>query len=96
MNISNKNLVSLEGFKGIIDGKHGEIESGELRAGTKEFKIGTMLKEIRAEMGMTQEQIAEYAGLSISYLSAIENNKREPGISTLQKIIEFGFGLRMN
>jgi transcriptional regulator with XRE-family HTH domain len=46
-------------------------------------------------MGMTQEQLAEKVGTTKSYISKIENNLKEARISTLQKIIEFGFGDRL-
>ena len=41
---------------------------------------------------MTQEQLAEKVGTSKSYISKIENNIKEARISTLQKIVERGFG----
>jgi len=46
-------------------------------------------------MGMTQEELAEKVGTTKSYISKIENNLKEVRISTLQKIIELGFGARL-
>lgn len=46
-------------------------------------------------MGMTQEQLAEKVGTTKSYISKIENNIKEARISTLKKIIELGFGGRL-
>jgi transcriptional regulator with XRE-family HTH domain len=46
-------------------------------------------------MGMTQEQLAEKVGTTKSYISKIENNIKEARITTLQKIIELGFGGRL-
>ncbi len=43
-------------------------------------------------MGMTQEQLAKKVGTTKSYISKIENNIKEVRLSTLQKIIELGFG----
>jgi transcriptional regulator with XRE-family HTH domain len=43
-------------------------------------------------MGMTQEQLAEKVGTTKSYISKIENNIKEARISTLQRIVELGFG----
>ncbi len=41
---------------------------------------------------MTQEELALKAGTTKSYISKIENNVKEARISTLQKIVELGFG----
>jgi transcriptional regulator with XRE-family HTH domain len=41
---------------------------------------------------MTQEELAEKVGTTKSYISKIENNIKEARISTLQKIVELGFG----
>ena len=41
---------------------------------------------------MTQEELADKVGTTKSYISKIENNLKEARISTLQKIVELGFG----
>ena len=41
---------------------------------------------------MTQEQLGEKVGTTKSYILKIENNLKEPKISTLQQIVEVGFG----
>jgi transcriptional regulator with XRE-family HTH domain len=51
-----------------------------------------MLQQARLEKGMTQEELAEKVGTTKSYISKIENNIKEARISTLQKIVELGFG----
>lgn len=51
-----------------------------------------MLYEARLEKGLNQEELAEKAGTTKSYISKIENNIKEARISTLQKIIELGLG----
>ncbi|MEP6929872.1 MAG: helix-turn-helix transcriptional regulator, partial [Flavobacterium sp.] len=48
--------------------------------------------EARLQKGMTQEQLAEKAGTTKSYISKIENNVKEARFSTLQKIVEVGLG----
>ena len=55
-------------------------------------KTGKFIAELRKEKGMTQEQLAEKCGTTKSYISRIENNIKEVRISTLQKIVELGFG----
>jgi DNA-binding XRE family transcriptional regulator len=95
MKTKNKNLTTLEAFKEKNYGKRGTKERDELDAGYESFKIGTLIHDTRVEMGMTQEQLAEKVGTSKSYISKIENNMKETRISTLQKIVELGFGGRL-
>lgn len=95
MKAKNKNLMTLEEFKEKNYGKRGTKEREELEAGYEAFKIGALIHDTRIKMGMTQEQLAEKVGTSKSYISKIENNLKEVRISTLQKIIELGFGGRL-
>lgn len=93
MNITkNNNLTTLEEFKEKNYGKRGTKERNELEAGYENFKIGALIHDTRIEMGMTQEQLAQKVGTTKSYISKIENNLKEARISTLQKIVELGFG----
>ncbi len=92
MKTKNKNLMTLEEFKEKNYGKRGTKEREELEAGYKNFKIGALIHDARLEMGMTQEELAEKVGTTKSYISKIENNIKEARISTLQKIVELGFG----
>jgi DNA-binding XRE family transcriptional regulator len=92
MKTKNKNLISLEEFKEKNYGKQGTKERDELEAGYEAFKIGSLIHDTRLEMGMTQEQLADKVGTTKSYISKIENNIKEARISTLQKIVELGFG----
>lgn len=95
MKAKNKNLMTLEEFKDKNYGKLGTKERDELEAGYEAFKIGALIYDTRIKMGMTQEQLAEKVGTTKSYISKIENNVKEARISTLQKIIELGFGGRL-
>jgi DNA-binding XRE family transcriptional regulator len=95
MKQKNKNLITLEEFKEKHYGKRGTKQREELEAGYENFKIGALLQEARLEMGMTQEQLAKKAGTTKSYISKIENDIKEVRISTLQKIIQLGFGGRL-
>ncbi|MEI6434314.1 MAG: helix-turn-helix transcriptional regulator [Bacteroidota bacterium] len=92
MKAKNKNLMTLEEFKEKNYGKIGTKERDELEAGYENFRIGALIHDARIEKGMTQEQLAEKVGTTKSYISKIENNIKEARISTLQKIIELGFG----
>jgi len=92
MKTDHKDLMTLEEFKDKNYGKHGTKERDELEAGYESFKVGALIQGTRIEMGMTQEELAKKAGTTKSYISKIENNIKEARISTLQKIIERGFG----
>lgn len=48
--------------------------------------VGDRIREIREEMQMNQDQLAERAGLSKGFLSDVENNKRNMGSENLLKI----------
>ena len=84
--------MTLEDFKEKNYGKIGTEKRDELEEGYKNFKIGAMLQQARLEKGMTQEELADRVGTTKSYISKIENNVKEARISTLQKIVELGFG----
>jgi DNA-binding XRE family transcriptional regulator len=92
MKTKNINLTTLEEFKEKNYGKRGTKMRDELEAGYESFKLGALIQDTRLEMGMTQEQLAEKVGTTKSYISKIENNIKEARISTLQRIVELGFG----
>ena len=65
-------------------------------SGYEEFKIGMMIKEMRLESGMTQEQLAEKLETKKSVISRIENHSEDIRLSTLQKVASvFGKQLRV-
>lgn len=92
MKAKSSNLMSLDEFVENHYGKIGTPKRDELEAGYENFKIGAMIHEARLQKGMTQEQLAEKAGTTKSYISKIENNVKEVRFSTLQKIVEIGLG----
>jgi transcriptional regulator with XRE-family HTH domain len=49
-------------------------------------QIARNIKQRRAELGITQVELARRAGLSVSGVSYIESASREPLASTLQKL----------
>jgi ribosome-binding protein aMBF1 (putative translation factor) len=87
--------TSLEQFKDKNYGKRGTKKREELEKGYETFKLGALIQEKRMELGMTQEQLAAKAGTTKSYISKLENDIKEVRISTLQKIVELGFGGRL-
>jgi transcriptional regulator with XRE-family HTH domain len=44
------------------------------------------LKKIRAQRGLTQEGLADKAGVSRQYLSRLETGRHDPSLSTLVKL----------
>ncbi|MGV3461621.1 MAG: helix-turn-helix domain-containing protein [Flavobacterium sp.] len=88
----NKNIKTLDQFTDEHYGKAGTAKRDELEAGYENFKIGAMIHEARLQKGLTQEELAEKAGTTKSYISKIENNVKEAKFSTLQKIVELGLG----
>lgn len=85
-------IKNLDQFKDEHYGTKGTTKRNELDKGYETFRIGAMIQEARLEKGMTQEELALKCGTTKSYISRIENNIKEVRISTLQKIVELGFG----
>ena len=48
--------------------------------------IGTNIKEVRKQRGISQEKLSVLCGISNTLLSAYENNRKKPGIDILAKI----------
>jgi len=92
MKMKRNNVMTLDQFKDKHYGKTGTSKRDQLEAGYQNFKIGALIHEARLQKGLTQEELAEKVGTTKSYISKIENNLKEARISTLQKIVEVGFG----
>lgn len=92
MKTKKNNILTLDQFKDKHYGKTGTIKRDHLDAGYANFKIGALIQEARLVKGLTQEELAEKVGTTKSYISKIENNVKEARISTLQRIVELGFG----
>jgi ribosome-binding protein aMBF1 (putative translation factor) len=84
--------LTLDQFKEVHYGKRGTSKRDQLEKGYENFKLGALIHEARLEKGLTQDELAEKCGTTKSYISKIENNIKEVRISTLQKIVELGFG----
>lgn len=50
------------------------------------MSLGDNIKRIRKERNMTQETLANELGISRSYLGDLENNRRNPSSTTLEKL----------
>ena len=86
------NLKTLEQLKEEHFGKRGTVAREKLEKGYQDFKLGVLIQEARHKKGMTQQELADKVGTTKSYISKIENNIKEARLSTIQKIVELGFG----
>ena len=50
------------------------------------MNLGRTIRMCRTQRGLSQAELADRADCSVSYLSVLENNKRDPTLSTLTKI----------
>jgi transcriptional regulator with XRE-family HTH domain len=50
------------------------------------MNISKALKLCRTQKGITKTQLAEKADLSVSYLSLLEQGKRDPNLSTINNL----------
>lgn len=53
------------------------------------MEINTKLKELRIELGLTQEQLADKLGISRVNYTRYENGKVRPNYETLLLIVDF-------
>ncbi len=51
-------------------------------------KVGKKVRELRHQAQMTQREVAERSGLTVSYLSRLENDRITPSVRTLRKIAD--------
>lgn len=52
------------------------------------MNVGQAIKLCRVRRGISQLELSRRAGLSVSYLSMLENNKRDPTLSTVTGIAQ--------
>lgn len=48
--------------------------------------VGSNVRRCRLSLGMTQEELAEAAGLSQQYISGLERGRRNPTVVTLWEL----------
>lgn len=53
------------------------------------MKIGEVIVDLRKQKGIKQKEIAEGLGVSVTYLSRIENNEQKPSVDLITKIATF-------
>jgi DNA-binding XRE family transcriptional regulator len=77
-------------------GKIGTEKRTEFEIKAKAFAIGEILRDARKEVHMTQEELANRTGTRKSFISRIENGHSDIQLSTLYRLVEIGFGKRVN
>ena len=89
-------MCDLEDY--IAERKKSDVEFAEdFEIGYERFKIGALIKEMRLEQGMTQEQLAEKLETKKSVISRMENHAEDVRLSTLEKIANvFGRQLKVS
>lgn len=50
------------------------------------MNIGEAIKFCRSRRNLTQAELAKRSDVSVSYLSMLEKNKRDPSLKTIEKI----------
>ena len=48
--------------------------------------IGAKLRAVREKLGMSQEEVAERAGVDRTYISILERGLKSPTLDTMEKI----------
>ena len=89
---ANNNLTSFADHLDQQYGKRWTPEREKFEEGFEAFKLGVILKELRKEKGLTQEQLAKKCGTTKTYISRIENDASDIRLSTLMRIIREGLG----
>lgn len=51
--------------------------------------VGKLIRDLREKKGISQEELADLAGIDRTYVSGIERNKRNVTLGTLERIIPF-------
>jgi HTH-type transcriptional regulator / antitoxin HipB len=86
-------------FNEHLDKRYGEIGSAkrtEFEIKAKAFAIGEILRDARKDAHMTQEELAHKTGTRKSFISRIENGHSDIQLSTLYRLVEIGFGKKVN
>jgi XRE family transcriptional regulator, regulator of sulfur utilization len=58
--------------------------------------LGPTIKKLRLASGLSQDEVARQAGISVSFLSLVERGKREPTLTVLRRLarsLDIPFGV---
>ncbi|TDB63749.1 helix-turn-helix domain-containing protein [Arundinibacter roseus] len=62
---------------------------------SRQIEIGLLIRQVRNELSLTQEELAARSGTTKHYISRVENNRTGIELATLVRIIEGGLGKKM-
>lgn len=91
-----KNIKTLDQIKDKYYGLKGTPERDELERELESLRIGLKIREVREQLKMTQEQLANRIDKKRSFISKIESNSENITLKTLFDIVERGLGGRLN
>lgn len=89
------NLTPVEDFIDEDFGKVGTPQRVVFDSACDAFALGEIIKAMRNEAGLTQEELAEKIGTKKSYISRIENGNSAIQLNTLFRICN-GLGKQMS
>lgn len=52
------------------------------------YKLGSKIRILRKEAGLTQEQLAEIVNVSVNFIGYIERGERAPSIYTVEQLAQ--------
>lgn len=52
------------------------------------MKYGDLIKERRAVLRLTQQDLSDYTGLSLRIIKSVESEKGNPSLKTMEKIAD--------
>jgi DNA-binding XRE family transcriptional regulator len=85
---TNKKIMSLDQLKDKHIGKVGTIERDKYEFDLKIEILGDMIKSVRKERHLTQEQLGKLIGVQKSQISKLERNTRNVTIETILKVFK--------
>lgn len=91
-----KDIITFDEHLDQRYGKAGTVKRTDFEIKAKAFAIGEFLREARKEAHLTQEELAQKTGTRKSFISRIENGHSDIQLSTLYRLVEIGFGKRIN
>lgn len=75
----------------------GDLMKEEIQELDLEYDLICDFIKLRNDLGLTQKQMAEEAGVIREMIAVIENRKKHPQINTLLKILKpFGYTLKIS
>ena len=79
-------MMSLDQMKDKHLGKKGSIERDEYEMELKVEILGEMIRTVRKENHLTQEQLGKLVGVNKSQISKLEKNTKNVTIETILKV----------